>query len=70
MGQRDLDAGYNLRPDGEGTETGVERQRCVKHKMVTTYDPMVRVLKQQLHDARQAGNAGYNLRPDGEGTET
>ncbi len=38
---------------------------------VTTYDPMVRVLK-RLNDGLQScrNRRRYNLRPDGEGTET
>ncbi len=63
---------YNLRPDGEGTETWWPRCR-IGHvgPSVTTYDPMVRVLKHIVAacDPLVFGG-GYNLRPDGEGTET
>ncbi len=37
--------GYNLRPDGEGTETVNSRPAADAPTAVTTYDPMVRVLK-------------------------
>ncbi len=37
--------GYNLRPDGEGTETSRIAQATSSTANVTTYDPMVRVLK-------------------------
>ncbi len=37
--------GYNLRPDGEGTETPPGTPPKSDEFGVTTYDPMVRVLK-------------------------
>ncbi len=36
---------YNLRPDGEGTETLPRQSGHSTGFTVTTYDPMVRVLK-------------------------
>ncbi len=36
---------YNLRPDGEGTETNLDIPEPTDAELVTTYDPMVRVLK-------------------------
>ncbi len=40
-----ISPGYNLRPDGEGTETRRFRLGYYRRHVVTTYDPMVRVLK-------------------------
>ncbi len=41
-----IPSGYNLRPDGEGTETTRAWPPGFSVRRVTTYDPMVRVLKQ------------------------
>ncbi len=50
--------GYNLRPDGEGTETDKLLPVPLSSTVVTTYDPMVRVLKHVVGVAG-GGAVGY-----------
>ncbi len=64
--------GYNLRPDGEGTETGLRRTAtpCLVPGYNLRPDGEGTETYLGSYDLSVMEPASYNLRPDGEGTET
>ncbi len=66
----EVPVGYNLRPDGEGTETRRLCLLCYRYRCYNLRPDGEGTETRRGYGRGRRHPGGYNLRPDGEGTET